>query len=372
MREPAVAIVALAGMSLLLVDAQPQEKPVELPLRVRSSVLLAEGSGGFSLPAKCDPRGNVYLRGDDAFGNYLAAPVAKFLPDGKRAALFALESRQGFEPGAAFDDFAIDLRGNVYLLALKVRHGEKDPGRIEDVSTVIVAYDSEGNYSRTIPLNVLLQMGQLAVFPSGEFFVGGETIEETSEGFRVADHTFAGTFDRTGRLMKELTLPDDIEPQLEEQEKSSEGGAEKDSQPSLPKKLPKEEFKKALSLGSVVPGDDGNVYLMRATPSPLVYIIAPSSTVVRRLVIPAPDEHAMPSAHYAAGGRLVVMFGVRDAAGKWKGNVFVVANALTGEVLAHYLEPPGERGTLVCYSPDGFTLLGRKDNRPALIHTYPQ
>ncbi|MFQ5777102.1 MAG: hypothetical protein ACE5IP_03755 [Terriglobia bacterium] len=323
------------------------------------------------LPVKCDARGNLYIRSHQPL-RALAAPVSKITRDGKRAAVFTLASAPGFEEGM-FGDFAVDIRGKVYLLAMNKK------------GVAIVAYDSDGGYDSTIKPEGLFGPAQLAVFPSGEFLASGEKLDERLYG---TGEPFTAIFDRNGKLIKELSLPQDIWKQppsddgTEKVTPSEDGEADEkdaplpqDAQGETPEgavSIEKEQFSRALSVGMAVPAEDGNVYLMRATPDPLIYVIAPGGTVLRRLVIARPSEHSDPSTLHVAGGKLVVQFSEYDPTGKFKRSLFAVANAESGETLSYYVTGPEVGGALACYTPNGFTFLGSNvAGQLILITTYP-
>lgn len=372
-RQPPSRIgFVIPAVLLMVVLALSAQEPPMLPLRARTSVTAAaDHSIAIMLPAKCDARGNVYMRSHQPL-RALAAPVSKITRDGKRAAVFTLASAPGFEEGM-FVDFAVDLRGKVYLLAMN------------KTGIAIVAYDSDGDYDSTIEPEGLFGAAQLAVFPSGEFLASGEKLEERYYG---TGEPFTAIFDRNGKLIKELSLAQDIwkeSPSGDGSEKvtPSEDGEEGEKDAPLPQdaqaetpegavSIEKEQFSRALSVGVAVAADDGNVYLMRATPDPLIYVIAPGGTVLRRLVIARPSEHSEPSTLHVAGGKLVVQFSEYDPAGKFKRTVFAVANAETGETLSYYVTGPEVGGALACYTPNGFTFLGSNvAGQLILITTYP-
>jgi hypothetical protein len=63
-----------------------------------------------------------------------------------------------------------------------------------------------------------------------------------------------------------------------------------------------------VSLGQATVGQDGNVYLMRRTPSPVIYAISSAGSVVHRFQVESPDPAMMPAGLQASANRLAVLF----------------------------------------------------------------
>lgn len=373
------AVVGFCLFGIWAIQAWSQQ-PAEPPLRIRDTVPLAGDIDGILHPIKCDAKGYLYLRA----GSGPSDPVRKVSDEGKISSVFRLEDAPEFASLSTFDDFSVDPRGNVYLLAYG-RKGKSDEG----TEQVILVYDSDGKYKSTIRLNLLLNVGRLAVFSSGELLVGGEGVEKVDGELRGTGKPFVGIFDRDGRLMREFTLPQDVQ---REDKKSGEEIPSVHTDPSEPKPtgseaesntkdetnpsqearpLERKDFLRSLSLGSAVAADDGNIYLMRATSNPVIYAITPNGTVLRRFEIPAPSEHSAPIAFQAAAGKMAVMFALAEAPRKFKGHLFTIVNAYNGEILAQYAEPPDGHVSLACYTANGFTLIGVENNRFVVKRTYP-
>jgi len=358
---------------LCAVLAATAQQPPEFPLRVRETITVTGApSAGFTWPIKCDAKGNLYVRFGDPLGRHMSTPVTKISPEGRVETTFRLEAAPGLDADATFDDFAVDARGRVYLLTERFT-------KEKELEKLILAYDSEGKFSTSILLEPFFAVGQLAVFSTGELLATGEKIECKGGECQSAGLTFTGIFDRKGRLVQQMELSDDIETSPEEPKAPPLDDAEdrpatppeaQSGPPAGTAKVSSEGFSRALSLGSAVAADDGNVYVMRASSNPIVYALGRDGSVVRRLVIATPSEHATAAALQVAGGRLVVIFTERNPAGKFRRNVFVVANAETGETIAHYADALGSSAP-GCYTPDGFLLFGWEKDRLVIRRTYP-
>jgi hypothetical protein len=308
--------------------------------------------------------------------------VIKISREGKVQASISPSARPQFSD-AGFDPFAVDLRGNLYWVAYQTKKYKDKAMEYGEVSLVV--FDEEGNYDSVIRLDNLLAPRQLAVFPSGEFLISGERLDEEQRG---TGQPFTAIFDRAGRLMKELELPDDIEeqreelrsavdPRMEQQTAGDQLPAPKPQGQAVPAQtnpLPSktEQFQLALSRGKAVAADDGNIYLMRAISPPVIYVIAPGGGVARRLSLKPPDPDALPLEMKVAGGRVAMMFVTPDTKGRLTKHTLVIANTESGEVIAHYPTGAEVGGALACYSPDAITFLSAtQGGSMALAVTHP-
>lgn len=293
-------------------------------------------------PIKCDAEQNLYLRRYQATdADTYSAPVIKISKDGKSPVVFSIGVAPGFERGAAFD-FALGLRGEIYLLA----------GKSLDERN-IVKFREDGQHDSTIKLDRIFDPSQLAVFLSGEFLISG--VKLSNKG-KSTGEAFTAVFDSEGRLLREITLPGDVKP-----EKVEAGG--------------KVQIKEnaAISLGMAVASDDGNIYLMRASRNALIYVISPAGEVLRRFVISPPAEKFQPHTMSVAGRRIVLEFVGENPGGmKAQPKIFSLVDAQSGERLYNYFLPPTHGGIFACYSPNGFLFLGSsKDQKLTVIQAVP-
>jgi hypothetical protein len=112
----------------------------------------------------------------------------------------------------------------------------------------------------------------------------------------------------------------------------------------------------AIDRSVAITGDDGLVYLMRATSPPQVYAISAVGDVVRKIVVNAPGGTGSPNFGIrVAKGRLVVQFSRScdtAADGSCRSSSYAVVEATTGKRLAAYEADKEAGGTLACYAPD--------------------
>lgn len=373
--------VCLLWIVLAALPLQAQEVP-SLKLRLKEMVAVAsQRAVPIKLPAECDRQGNIYIQA--YVPPYLPPfPVIKISREGKVQASISPLALPEFSD-AGFDPFAVDLRGNLYWVVYQSKKYKNKPEEYGEVSLVV--FDEKGKYDSLIRLDNSLAPRQLAVFPSGEFLISGERLDEKQHG---TGQPLTAIFDRAGRLVKELGLPDDIEEQREDLEAADapppesytgseqhpapkpQGQAEPTPSNPLPPKT--EGFQLALSRGKAVAADDGNIYLMRAISPPVIYVIAPGGSVARRLSLKPPDPYAMPLEMKVAGGRVAMMFVTPDGRGRLTKHTLVIANAETGEVIAHYPTGPEVGGALACYAPDAITFISTtQDGSMVLAVTHP-
>jgi hypothetical protein len=268
----------------------------------------------------------------------LASPIEKIAPDGKIAVSFSIRSAPEFEKLNAHS-FAVGSRGEVYFLTFRK---QREPA--------VVKFAATGRYDSTFGLDPMILPLQLAVFASGELLVSG--LELSPGDGKPTGRPLLGLYDGTGQFLREVSLPRDIQWVVPPEEKA----------PS-PEESPEEA---ATSGTDVEPGDDGNLYLMRPVGNPLVYVISPAGTVLRRLEIRPPADGFRPTGMKAAGGMIAIEFAMDDPMGMGDIYIYSILNAYTGEKFADYSVAREARGIWACYTPNGFTFLTSQDDPPRL------
>jgi hypothetical protein len=186
---------------------------------------------------------------------------------------------------------------------------------------------------------------QLAVFNSGEILVSGSQI-------RSSYKASTAIFDPRGRLVKQLVLDGDVV--IESAILGSDTRAQQQNN-------------NAIGWSMAITGDDGLVYLMRATSPVTVYAISPAGEVVHQIVVRAPSGKASPPYEFGirvAKNRLVVQF---------SRNAYTVVDATTGEQLATY-ESDEEAGTMACFlpNPDRFLIFSQNKHGLDIVEAEPK
>jgi hypothetical protein len=180
---------------------------------------------------------------------------------------------------------------------------------------------------------------QLAVFPSGDILISGLQ-------YRAGASYKASTaiYDCTGHLVKQLALDGDAEI-----ERKIDAGDTNDD--SL-----LQQHSEAVDRSAAIIGDDGLVYLMRATSPATVYAISDAGDVVRKIVVSPPTGTGSPNFGIrAVKNRLVVQF--RRACDSssdsdCRSSSYAVVDATTGQKLAAYEADKEATGPMACYAPD--------------------
>ena len=113
----------------------------------------------------------------------------------------------------------------------------------------------------------------------------------------------------------------------------------------------------AFSRSVAITGDDGFVYLMRATSPATVYVISAAGEVIRKIVVSTPTDRGVPDFWIrVAKNKLAAKFR-RDCdddlgLNSCEGTVYTVVDATTGKKLADYAAEKDAAGTTACYAPD--------------------
>ncbi|HKT12125.1 MAG TPA: hypothetical protein VJW77_09915 [Terriglobia bacterium] len=348
-------LVPLLSVGALL----PQESPTLVAKAVVPLTGTLASLGPLMEPSRCDPDGGVYLRVYSS-PQWGLMPVIRVSTDGKEAAEFRIDqiSDPPLKEGV-LQDFAVDLRGNVYGLVFLSKTNE----------SYVARFQRDGQFDSAIKLDSKVFPTALAVFPSREFLMSG--IVPGSAGLKDGK-PFTGIFDLSGELVRSVRLPGDVKLG------SGPAGAKKDNgkKTSEPRKFFDAQADPAipLTLGAVDVGDDGNAYLMRASQPPTVYVVSPSGDVLRQWRLKAPSPDFFPVAMKVSSGRIALAFQENSvAAGSKPAIVYSVYDSLSGDFLAEYGEGDGVVGALACYSPDEFTFVGRdKEHPPAIVEAVPR
>jgi hypothetical protein len=120
--------------------------------------------------------------------------------------------------------------------------------------------------------------------------------------------------------------------------------------------------------GSLVTGDDGNMYIMRRSSSPVIFVITAGGQILRTLRLSAPDTFE-PTALFFADGRLLVSFQKNSIEGM--DYLYIVYEPFEGREVARFGRDRDVSGALVCYNNGKFSFLGVKDGKRVLVQAQP-
>jgi len=292
-------------------------------------------AGQLVLPFRCASNGAIYGRFPS--GGPPLFQVLEFAPDGSQKGSYSYLSDP--ELKAAFlEDFAVTGNGEVYELA------EVWKNRV-----FVVTFSGDGQIANKSELVTRhpVNLSHIVALPEDRIFVSGSLVGD--EHGNNAGKPFNAIFDRSGKLLREITLGGDPKPK-----EAKAADRKGDGNP-------------AVKWGRTVAGDDGNLYVMRQRSPAVVYVVSQAGSVQRKLTIAAPVEKALPIELEVNGGRLAIEFSVVDAPDVGDTRIRIV-NAQTGQNIADYSVTAELGEALTCYRADGeFTFLRETDGWPRII-----
>jgi hypothetical protein len=300
-----------------------------------------------SSPPECDNAGNVYLQAaQPAPADNRAETVTKIFADGRHVTMFSLNAVPGLAPKSSIDTFTVSPRGEVFVLAYN--------GEVPE----FITFRNDGQFDSASTLDLDIYSARLAVFQSGEFLVRG--IKVSGPPGKKRDDPFTGILDRNGKLLKEITLQDDVQFKDRDDFRNDADFRKED-------RAAREVFWS----GQAFSADDGDVYLVRPSKAALVDVLSPGGEVVRQLTLNPPDPSFTSGSVKVAGGMLVVEF-FQKIPGDSQNRISHVINSIfetdKGEKLYDYERPNGTMGFFACYTPNSFTFLDVDDNGLSLVH----
>ena len=284
-------------------------------------------------PVKCDGDGNIYLRYPSRSPSTF--DVARISPDGSTTASYRYYEQAELKNAFA-EDFAIANDGKVYVLL-----------QFSQKKMIVAEFSSNGQFENKTELLMAdgVDPSQLVVLNDGSFFISGIKIgggQQSGEPFNVI-------FTSSGKMAREFSFKGDVSAAVSP--KSTSGPA--DANPSV-------------RFGRALLGQDGYLYVMRATSPAIIYVISPGGEVARTLKLQAPIKRGIPVAMMVNAGRLAIEFSDPDAQDVSDTTIRVVS-ATTGDTVADYKIVRELTEALACYTNDKFTFLGNADGWPAIM-----
>lgn len=270
---------------------------------------------GIVFPTACDEQGRAYVKLSRAESG-IVEPILRVSDKGPVEVRFDTS-------GELVNRYAVRPDGGVVMM-----HSD---GRDKFLDNF--APDGEHESSvRLEPPPTAFFPSQLAVFHSGEIFISGQ---QYHPGYKAS----SAIYRPDGSLIKQPFLDED---EKREQEITTDSGAQKLNAQAVDRSVANA-------------GDDGLVYLMRATTPAVVYAISPAGDVVRTLRVTAPIGAGAPwFGLRVVKNRLLIQFR-RDCAenvSSCAGSVFAILDATSGKTLAAYQTNKEAAGAIACYVPD--------------------
>jgi hypothetical protein len=313
---PVLTLLCVTSLSMAAQTKVLAAKVLVARSRVTVSVA-GEYHGGIAFPTACDEQGRLYVK-LVKIGQGMVGPLFRLSSKGVPEAEFDTS-------GALINRHAVRPDGGVIMM------------HVDEATKIVDNFAPDGTRASSIVLErppTPFFPSQLAVFHSGEILISGLQFQP---GYK------AGTaiYDPTGHLIKQVVLDGDVD---------IERAIAQDTRAQ-------QQNSKEVSQSVAISGDDGLVYLMRATSPASVYAISASGDVVRKIVVNPPTGAGSPYFGIrVAKNRLVVQFH-RDcdstgASESCRSSTYAVVDATTGQKLAAYEADKEAGGAMLCYSPD--------------------
>lgn len=305
-------------------------------------VFQGEPARAIGIPVKCDSDGNVYVHPYQL----RSPPLLRLSWDGKVAS-FSVTSVAGFER-ADDSDFAVTPDGEVYeIVALNFDE------------LFLLRFARDGQYASKTKLTPPLEPHQLAMFSGGNVLVSGfewpAPEERGKPSTKLTSKPFTAIYDASGRLVKRLSLP---------MEGPTKG-------PTKAKTGPAADPRAEVALASAATGPDDNIYYLRRSVNPTVFVISSSGEAVRTVRIAAPGKGFESETIKVTAGAIVVHFVRDNPQTQNTDSLFVVADWQSGKQTAVYTAPPELGSAFACYTPDGFTFVTSRDKKMAIARAVP-
>lgn len=311
MKKMILVILALVGLTPLSVAAQT--KLLVAKSRVPITVVGDYSPGNIAVPTACDEQRRFYVK--------LIKPGP-----GMVGSLFRWSSKGVAEAefdtsGALVNRYAVRPDGGVIMV------------HSDGYSKLLDNFGPEGTRDSSVALDppqTPFFPSQMAVFHSGEILMSGLQ-------FHPSYKAATAIYDLAGHVVKQITLDEDVE---------TERAIDKDTSAQ-------QQHTSAVNRSAAITGDDGLVYLMRATSPPTVYAISAAGDVVHKIVVSAPAGMGEPDFEIrVVKNRLVVQFHRNCESGSCRSSAYAVVDATTGKTLSAYEADEEVSGPMVCYAPD--------------------
>jgi len=291
---------------------------------------------------RCDSHGDIYIRIASA-PDLTVQLLTRIGRDGSIATFNPEKVTDPALQGWLFLDFAV-TGDAVWLLAARRSDG-----------SYILRFSLQGDYKGVLKLEADFYPEQFAVFDAGDFLISGT--ERKGRGANEQFRAVTAMFDKHGKFLKRIELDEEVKPG----EKTPAS-----AQPYL-------EVSSPITLGTAE-SYGGEIYVLRATASPVLFVISSAGTLARRFVLEPPSPDSRIGAMRVAQGQIAVEF-VKPAPGAkqsgaegpvlyaFSGSVYVVYDAFHGDKLADYTRAPGLLGSFACFDGrGGFDFLGEAES----------
>ena len=321
-------------------QTDPVAKPADsVPTQVLaiSETISAGPRSGFLSPFRCDGDGNLYYR---TGGLNPQMPLGKYDVKGQLKTSYLIV-QTGIRDIVPYS-FFVSKAGEVFQSAgIKGGH-----------DAYVVAYSSDGRVASTTKVDLQdVSPYNLAVFPRGEFLIGGYQ-HPRHKGDPEGPLTVL--LDSSGRVIRKIAFADDAKITSDSQ---ANQGEKKTSTVPL-----------SVAAGHIGIADDGNAYLLRQTSPAFLYAISPSGEIVRRIEIKSGIDGAVPFSMLINQTEAAILFSLSDA-----NDIEIRVVDLTNGDVKSVFKPVAElHRQMACFNSSGFTFLADKDGQRVIYHAATQ
>ncbi len=305
--------ILLVANPWILCQEPPSFPTLDLP-PISNPVVTEMPAAGLLGDLACDLDGNIYVRPGTPLNpkeSLLSLPVVRISRTGK-VSQFGSKTIEGLPRDAEILRFGIGADGRLHQIIHTIEK-RKD-------ALYLVSFSSEGQPASKSSFGESDWMPQLFLpLPSGDFFITGTKLSPEGK----PGSTFAGIFGADAQL-KRAVRP----------ESASEITGD-------------ETFRFAIN--NVRLADDGNIYLLRASPRPTVKVLNQTGEAVRDLVLQPPLPKASAGNFYVAQRRFLVIFRSPAEKDLPRATRYALYDSDTGELRASY-DPGPRRPILACFT----------------------
>lgn len=338
MRYAIRLFVLVAAVSSVAAYAETAALHIEKKIVSKSTFGSNDGPAS---AGQCDSSGNIYVRLFDSADPYQARPVLMLDKAGAVQAKFASPHLSELQKYQFEVPFAVLPHGGVAVVDWMY----PDIHVVKFTADGTVESDVKLDFARFAPY-------QLAVFPSGDLLLSG--VEDGNRAHPPRYKSFAAIYDKTGHLMKRLTLEGDGEIDRAIEVGDSRYASHGPGWGNM-----------AVEQGMAATGDDGNVYLVRRMSPATVYVISSAGELVRKVVVEPQTAGDMPFEMQIAKGKIAFVFDGWTGDRSTGNSKLTVVDANSGERMEDFEGGIGGAGFLglSCYVPESgrFTFLSMSD-----------
>lgn len=305
-------------------------------------------------------------------------PIQRISVDSQTLTAYAVSSLGDYQVYRR-SAFTVDDRGEVYALYKAFRHSKGlglslELERRERPDNVIVKFNDDGSVDSRIqlsdPPNGSLEPASFGVFGDGQLLVTG-TVSALGKL-----EPFTGIFDRSGRFEQQAKLKNDPGGTPGAKAAPARESKEAKHRKPPPPNTPVQNWQTAIGEGKILSAADGNLYLLRASAPPRVYVVSSDGSVLRNFVILPPEPGLRLLELHLAGERNLFGEFIGPANKKlgFGGSVVMTSAVIddtSGKVIVAYRFPPKVGPLPGCAAgPDTFEFLGSTKDHKLKVVTF--